>query len=279
MQQEGHSRPLPDPCQLSARRDLGGLGQGHQPGVGGGEAAVVLVEACQMLAVVSVQPVAASAERPVAGQRHQAGPDAAPSRLRGDHRVLEPGMGTAIPDHVDKADKVVAVSGDDPTQTVPVQEVRPTPSTVVDDAGLEGLAVELVELAVGARPAPFVVDGHGAWYRSGSALDAEGLGDLVAGGIDHVPEAAVLIDGLPGDEARLDVEVVGVERMTSIGELGGAVGALQRAHERSIDTNADSAPARLEEGRPLEDAAIVGAGALSGGVRGEVIERVAATRG
>ena len=62
-------------------------------------------------------------------------------------------MGTAIPDHVDKADKVVAVSGDDPTQTVPVQEVRPTPSTVVDDAGLEGLGVELVELAVGARPA------------------------------------------------------------------------------------------------------------------------------
>ena len=63
-------------------------------------------------------------------------------------------MGTAIPDHVDKADKVVTLSCDDPTQTVPVQEVRPTPSTVVDYAGPEGLGMEPVELSIGARPAP-----------------------------------------------------------------------------------------------------------------------------
>src|ERR1700722_6782527 len=128
-----------------------------------------------MLVVVSVEPAAAGAERPVAGQRHEAGPDAAPSRLRGDHRVLEPGMGSAIPDHVDKADEVVAVPGDDPTQTVPVQEVRPTPSTVVEDAGVEGLGVELAELGIGARPAPFVIDGHGAWYRSGQPSTLKGV--------------------------------------------------------------------------------------------------------
>src|SRR5450631_3606403 len=271
-------RGIPDPSAPGACRGWR-LEKGHQSGVGGGESTVVFVEVCEMLSVVSVEPAAAGTECPVVGQRHQAGPDASPSRLGGDHRVLEPGMRTAVPDHVDKADKVAAVSGDYPTQTVPVQEVGPAPSTVVQDAGAEGLGMELVELGIAARAAPFEVDGHGAWYRSGSAVDAEGRGDRMPGGIDHVPEAAVLIDGLPGDEARLDVEGVGVERMTSIGELGGAVGPLQRAHERSIDTGADPDRARLEEGRPLEDATIVGAGAVSGGVRGEVIERVAAARG
>src|ERR1700731_4330278 len=58
----GASQTQPDPCQLPARRDFRGLGQGHQSGVGGGEAAVVFVEVCEMLAVVSVQPVAAGAE-------------------------------------------------------------------------------------------------------------------------------------------------------------------------------------------------------------------------
>ena len=61
--------------------------------------------------------------------------------------------------------------------------------------------------------------------------DAEGRRDLLALRIDHVPEAAVLVDGLAHDDAGRDVAVVGVERVAAVGELGRAVGPVERAHQ------------------------------------------------
>lgn len=59
--------------------------------------------------------------------------------------------------------------------------------------------------------------------------------DLVAGRVEDVSRAAVLIDALAGDHARARVADVGVERVAVVGDLGRPAESLWRAHEGAVD--------------------------------------------
>ena len=70
-----------------------------------------------MLVEVDMEPFAAGGPCLAFGDLHDLGSDSAVSRAGGDHRVLQPRMHKAIPEHVDESDESVVVSGRHPPET------------------------------------------------------------------------------------------------------------------------------------------------------------------
>jgi hypothetical protein len=83
-----------------------------------------------------------------------------PCRL-GDDRVLDPRVREAVPRHVDKANEpFVVVASGDLSQAVPFDLVAPVPFGLREEARLECLRVELVQLGAVEAAAPVIGDAH-----------------------------------------------------------------------------------------------------------------------
>ena len=114
----------------------------------------------EVVGEVNVKPLASRVLCLVPGYGHKLGSDPPTPTVAGDHRVFQPGMGEAIPDHVDKTDQPFAVTGSYPSEAVAAHQSSPVPFRVAEDPGTEGSSVELVDLGVPKLTAPVVADRH-----------------------------------------------------------------------------------------------------------------------
>src|SRR6266545_4609310 len=85
-----------------------------------------------------------------------------------------------------------------------------------------------------------------AWARSRSGTS----GHLVASGAHHVPQRAEGVEALAVLLPGLGVAGVVVQRVLVVGDLGAAVGALDRAQQRGLDAAARLGRAAALVGRP-----------------------------
>lgn len=99
--------------------------KGNQTGVRRCEAAGVEIERAQVILEADVEPLAAGSARLGDGDRHELGPYALPAGVRGHHSVEDEGMDCTVPRHVDKTHELVAVTGTDPAQAVPLNLALP----------------------------------------------------------------------------------------------------------------------------------------------------------
>lgn len=111
-----------------------------------------------MIIEVDVKPFATFGASLGDGDLDQPSPDP-PSTARGHcDGVEDESVCTSVPGNVDEADELVAPAGADPAEAV-LGDLPPP--VVFEDAVVEGLGVQGVDLRVAEVPAPFVGDGHG----------------------------------------------------------------------------------------------------------------------
>ena len=111
-----------------------------------------------MVVEVNVEPLAPRTTSLSHGNGHELAPDPLVTGTCPHHRVLDPRMHETVPRDVDETDQLGIVPRHHPAEAVPVHLLQPVPFGLIEDSGLEGVGVKLVQLGVLEVPTPCVGD-------------------------------------------------------------------------------------------------------------------------
>src|SRR4051812_24282590 len=101
-----------------------------------------------MVLEVDVQVLAPRDRSALSCMPHETCVDTATTCVVRDHHILKPGVNQPVPNDVRETDEVVAVSCDDRTEAVTVDEINPIPLGGIEDPSTERFRVKGIDLRV-----------------------------------------------------------------------------------------------------------------------------------